>query len=204
MELASKNAQVGVALSLERENGVYNLTVVTPDRPNLFASLAGHSVFVRNEYRESGSVRKPAWRRVGHIFFHRSHADAGTESRRDGALESDTATGDHAAKRTCGDLLRGRQKPSASKRAEVKPTVAFDGDASESATLVEIVAEDRPGLLYDLASTFSSAGCSIEVVLIDTEAHKAVDVFYVTKDGAKLEPDSHGDLRERILLVCNN
>ena len=35
----------------------------------------------------------------------------------------------------------------------MKPTVAFDGEASESATLVEIVAEDRPGLLYDLAST---------------------------------------------------
>jgi [protein-PII] uridylyltransferase len=101
-------------------------------------------------------------------------------------------------------LLRGRQKPSTSKRAEVKPTVAFDADASESATLIEIVAEDRPGLLYDLASTFSSAGCSIDVVLIDTEAHKAVDVFYITKDGAKLEANSHDDLRERLLVVCNN
>jgi [protein-PII] uridylyltransferase len=57
--------------------------------------------------------------------------------------------------------------------------------------------------LYELASTFSSAGCSIDVVLIDTEAHKAVDVFYITKDGAKLEARSHDDLRERLLLVCN-
>ena len=69
---------------------------------------------------------------------------------------------------------------------------------------MEIVAEDRPGLLYDLASTISSAGCSIDVVLIDTEAHKALDVFYITKDGAKLAPDQHEDLRRQILIVCNN
>jgi len=66
------------------------------------------------------------------------------------------------------------------------------------------VAEDRPGLLYDLASTLSSAGCSIDVVLIDTEAHKALDVFYITKDGTKLDPTLHEGLRQQILIVCNN
>jgi len=31
-------------------------------------------------------------------------------------------------------------------------------------------------------------------VLVDTEAHKAIDVFYVTADGKKLEPE----LREKL------
>jgi len=34
-------AQSGTAVELERKNGVYLLTAVTPDRPALFASIAG-------------------------------------------------------------------------------------------------------------------------------------------------------------------
>ena len=74
--------------------------------------------------------------------------------------------------------------------------------ASSAATLVEIVAQDRPGLLYDLANTFSSAGCSIEVVLIDTEVHKAIDVFYITCEGQKLEEADRVELKGRLLAVC--
>ena len=60
------------------------------------------------------------------------------------------------------------------------------------------MAEDRPGLLYDLASAISSIGANIEVVLVDTEAHKAIDVFYVTKNGAKLETAEREKLGEAL------
>jgi [protein-PII] uridylyltransferase len=80
--------------------------------------------------------------------------------------------------------------------------VSFDGSASGTATLVEIVAEDRPGLLYDLASAFASTGCNIEVVLIDTQAHKAIDVFYITAGGKKLEPNKEKTLEEALRTAC--
>ena len=52
-------------------------------------------------------------------------------------------------------------------------------------------AEDPPGLLYTIASAISADGCNIEVVLIDTQAHRAIDVFYITKGGRKLtQPES--------------
>ncbi len=70
------------------------------------------------------------------------------------------------------------------------------------ATLIQIVAEDRPGLLYDLARTISSAGCNIELILIDTQAHKAIDVFYVTADGRKLGATRAAALGESLLAVC--
>ena len=65
-----------------------------------------------------------------------------------------------------------------------------------------MVAQDRPGLLYDLASAISSAGCNIEVVLIDTEAHKALDVFYVTAGGKKLLAGLQATLSENLLKAC--
>jgi len=40
------------------------------------------------------------------------------------------------------------------------------------------------------------------VVLIDTQAHKAIDVFYVTADGAKLEEEKQVRLGEALTAVC--
>jgi [protein-PII] uridylyltransferase len=84
----------------------------------------------------------------------------------------------------------------------VPPTVSFNPEASDSATLIEIVAQDRPGLLYDLAAAISSEGCNIEVVLIDTEAHKAIDVFYVTAGGRKPEGAQLEKLGDALRRAC--
>ena len=64
-----------------------------------------------------------------------------------------------------------------------------------------MVAEDRPGLLYDIASTISSLEASIDVVLIDTEAHKAIDVFYVTAGGRKLDTEKQAQIEAGLMKV---
>jgi [protein-PII] uridylyltransferase len=89
-----------------------------------------------------------------------------------------------------------------SKRSRIAPAVSFDSGASDTATLIEVVAQDRPGLLYGLTSAISSAGANIEVVLIDTEAHRAIDVFYVTRDGKKLTAEQQASMREDLLKAC--
>ncbi len=106
-------------------------------------------------------------------------------------------------KKDVRELLKSRPKPQPpSRKARIPATVSFDPGASDAATLIEIVAEDRPGLLYDLASAISGSGANIEVVLVDTEAHKAIDVFYVTAGGKKLAPETieklGAELRTRI------
>jgi [protein-PII] uridylyltransferase len=98
------------------------------------------------------------------------------------------------------DLLKRRRAPvRPSRGSRIQPTVRFNQQASDSSTLIDFIGEDRPGLLYDLTAAMSQTGCNIEVVMIDTEAHKALDVFYVTKGGEKLTEDEEETLRAALL-----
>jgi len=101
------------------------------------------------------------------------------------------------------DLLKNRPRPKPpSRRVRVPAAIRFDDEASSAATLVELVAEDRPGLLYDLASAISSTGGNIEVVLIDTQANRAIDVFYVTVKGRKLTVEEQSTMGEELRKAC--
>ena len=99
-------------------------------------------------------------------------------------------------------LMRGLELPHAGARRATPPQVQFDSEACPAATLVEIETEDRPGLLYRLASVFSSNSCNIDVVLVDTKGHRAIDVFYVAHAGQKLSPDMQATLKEKLLAEC--
>jgi len=69
---------------------------------------------------------------------------------------------------------------------------------------VEIIVEDRPGLLYGISSTFAELGCNIEVGLIETEVAPP-RTFLCDKGGAKLNPDLRralqASLEDRVSLV---
>ena len=98
-------------------------------------------------------------------------------------------------------LLKRRPKVKPDAHAMAASRVNVDNQASSTSTLIEITAQDRPGLLYDVASLISKRGANIEVVLVDTEAKKAIDVFYVTKTGAKLSDEEAKDLAGAITAV---
>ncbi len=63
----------------------------------------------------------------------------------------------------------------------------IDNNCSQHSTLIEIIAQDRPGLLYDISSAMAELGCNIEVAIIDTQGQTATDVFHVTCAGTKLD-----------------
>jgi [protein-PII] uridylyltransferase len=202
MALEEKSRKRGVAVEIGKLESAWQLTLVAGDRPRLFASVAGTlSSFGMNILKaEAFSNRR------GLVLDSFTFADP-TRTLDLNPTEVDrlraTAERVIVGKIDVAELLRSRPKPTLpSRKARIPPTVSFDSEASRTATLIEIVAEDRPGLLYDLASAISSHGGNIEVVLIDTEAHKAIDVFYVTADGRKLTPEKQQVLGESLRAAC--
>jgi [protein-PII] uridylyltransferase len=99
-------------------------------------------------------------------------------------------------------LLERRPRSKPDPHALASASVAFDNQASPAATLVQLVTQDRPGLLYDVASLISKRGGNIEVVVVDTEAKKAIDVFYVTQNGAKLNDAEANGLVDALASVA--
>lgn len=198
-ELAKTAEQNGAAVSLERRNGFYQVCVAAADRPFLFASICGALASFGMNIVKAEAFSNAAGMVLDTFTFadpNRTLELNPTERDRLEDTVSRAATGRVDVKR----MLANRRPRPRSQR--VPPRVVFSNDASQHATLVEIVAEDRPGLLYDLATAMSQAGCDIGVVLIDTEAQRALDVFYVTASGLKLSAEDQARLRPVLLNAC--
>ena len=198
----TRGAPRGVAVDIRRLESAWQLTLVAADRPFLFASVAGTlSSFGMNILKAEAFANRRGLV-LDTFTFDDPLRTLDLNPTEAGRLRATTERV-LAGKTDVRELLRNRPKPVLpSRKARIPATVSFNSEAGHTATLVEIVAEDRPGLLYDLASAISSNGGNIEVVLIDTQAHKAIDVFYVTAEGKKLGPEKQQILAEALRKAC--
>ena len=200
MRLYEESRPTGVAVQLDRIEGAYRLTVIARDIPALFASFAGAISSFGLDILKAEAFSNARGTVLDTFVFadpQRTLELNPPESERLLDLIRRVALGKTDGQR----LLRSHARADPKKRS-ASPQVQFDSDACDTATLVEIIAEDRPGLLYNLATVFSSTACNIDVVLIDTKGHRAIDVFYVAHDGQKLSPEMQATLKEKLLAVC--
>ena len=96
-------------------------------------------------------------------------------------------------------LLAGRRRGKRrAPRVVVETVIDFEEGVSSHSTLLQVVAQDVPGLLRAISVTLSVLGYNVEVALVDTEGETAIDVFYLTHGGARLTSAEKTELRRAL------
>ena len=191
--------QSPVQIQLQHHRRFFELTLITSDRPALFATIAGTLAAWGMNIVKADAFGNSSGIVLDTFHFedlYRTLELNPSEIHRFRQSLTDVVSG----KQSLEPLLRSRIAHSRQRPPKVRvPTeVRFDDSCSSHSTLLEIIAQDRPGLLHQIGSVLAALGCNIEVALIDTEGQKAIDVFYLTAQGAKLSLALQADVEETL------
>lgn len=183
----------------EREYSEF--TVVTRDRPGLFAMLAG--VLAASWLNIASGRITTSHRGVALDVFRLSHLE-----RQELGMVSERWERVNArlravlkGERSVEELVQAAMSPPFMRRPPTVPTeVAIDNTTSREYTMIDVSAPDRLGLLFTITHCLFRLGLLIHLAKVTTNVDQVLDVFYVTDAvGKKIEEERLAEIRETLL-----
>ena len=204
LRLLHKLEQAPVVLNWEDhpDKGYTDLTLVTGDHPGLFAKIAGTlSAFNLNILSAQLNTRDD-----GVVFDQFQVGDQAGNYR---LHQQDYPRVEKLLERVISgqisieDYLRRHSRPHAmtrTQRISFPPRVRIDNEISPASTVIEVQADDRMGLGYQIAKTLADLKLNITFAKLATEKAHAFDVFYVQdqKGGKILDSARMAEIVEQL------
>ena len=190
-----------VHCALDRTDAVWELTVVSVDQPKLYAKVCGVLSYFGMDILRGQAMSN--MHGVALDVFQFTDAEqfltqnASAEDELIHRLQ-EVVAGREDIDRTLAPKQEGlaRHRP-----AHVRVVVHVDNQYSDRFSIIEIIAPNAWGLLYRISRVISDHDCNIDLVLISTEGDRAIDVFHLTKNGAKLTGAEADSLRDALLVA---
>ena len=174
------------------------VTVVAPDRPGLLwraaGVLAAHRMVVRAA--SAASASSTAVIEFSVVPEYGTPPDPAT-------LEADLRLV-LAGRLDIEQRLARRTRSVRPARVPVAPPrVSLVDDASQTATVVEVRAHDRPGLLWRIGRAFGECNLDVRAARVETLGAEAVDVFYVVDRAGRplVDEVQRAEVRDQVLAA---
>jgi [protein-PII] uridylyltransferase len=189
---------------LDKKAEAWELTVVSVDKPFLFSNICGVLAYFGMDILRGHALTSLAGMALDVFQF--ADADGFFDRNSEARKEFDRRLHDVVdGQADVTQMLRNKEGSVLFRRALVRrtPVVYFDSGHSQRYTVLELVAEDAPGLLYRVSRIISNHGIDVDLVLISTEGQKAIDVFHITRGGAKLSEEDAAALKSDLEAMLN-
>ncbi len=201
--MAKQVRSLTTEVSTEATRGVTELTVIAPDHPRLLSVIAGACASAAANIVEAHIFTTTDGFALDSIFISREFPEDADEIRRGRRIAGVVEKSLRGEVRLRDIVQDRRQRESRKKIFAVEPEVEIDNTLSGLYTVLQIVALDRLGLLYDVTTLLSRLNLNIGSAHIVTYGEKAADAFYVTDlTGAKITaPARQATLKRQLLAI---